>query len=102
MRGDFKEPGSIPIIALPPREGVWLRFHCCSIRFVLVIGLLKAAALRHLTRIRLQLAIYFWLLEGSLTENTASWQGERFVIEKPARIAEPPSAVKSLAAHHKK
>ena len=54
---------------------------------MLVIGLLKAAALRHLTRIRLQLAIYFCLLEGSLTENTASWQGERFLIEKPARIA---------------
>jgi hypothetical protein len=26
--GYFKEPRSIPITALPPREGVWLRFPC--------------------------------------------------------------------------
>jgi hypothetical protein len=26
--GDFKEPRSIPITALPPWEGVWLRFPC--------------------------------------------------------------------------
>jgi hypothetical protein len=33
-----------------------------------------AARSKVLTRIRLQLAIYFWLHRGSLTENTAKWQ----------------------------